>query len=277
MKRDILSEIVANKRHEVERQKQAVSPELLSETVERLREEESEARAARSMSRSLAESPTGIIAEFKRRSPSKGWIHREARPAEVIPAYERAGASALSILTDEAYFGGTLADIRAARPLTRLPILRKEFVVDEYQLLQARAVGADAVLLIASVLSREECGRLVDAAHSLGLETLLEIHGEEELPYADLPTDMVGVNNRHLGSFVTDPSHSLRVAGLLPAGKVLVSESGLSDPQTVARLRRAGYRGFLIGEAFMRSPLPGEALRAFAEGIRSEAGKEARP
>ena len=288
---DILSEITDHKRIEVELQKQAVSPEQLREQVRDLMENSPAPR--RSMKRALASSPAGIIAEFKRRSPSKGWIYKTAKADEIPAAYEAAGASAISILTDEKFFGGSLRDIRTARPLVDIPILRKDFIIDEYQLLQARIAGADAVLLIAACLTQEECADLTARAHALGLEVLLEIHSPRELAYISKDVDMVGVNNRNLGTFVTDVENSFRIAGQLRqtiAGvrnisdvrnipdaqdssdnprnlPLLVSESGISHPETICRLRTAGFRGFLIGETFMKTPQPGDALKGFIQGI----------
>lgn len=282
---DILSEITDHKRIEVELQKQAVSPEQLREQVRDLMENSPAPR--RSMKRALASSPAGIIAEFKRRSPSKGWIYETAKADEIPAAYEAAGASAISILTDAKFFGGSLRDIRTARPLVDIPILRKDFIIDEYQLLQARIAGADAVLLIAACLTQEECADLTARAHTLGLEVLLEIHSPRELAYISKDVDMVGVNNRNLGTFVTDVENSFRIAGQLRqtiAGvrnipdaqdssdtprnlPLLVSESGISHPETICRLRTAGFRGFLIGETFMKTPQPGDALKGFIQGI----------
>ncbi|RGT34581.1 indole-3-glycerol phosphate synthase TrpC [Bacteroides clarus] len=282
---DILSEITDHKRIEVELQKQAVSPEQLREQVCDLMENSPAPR--RSMKRALASSPAGIIAEFKRRSPSKGWIYETAKADEIPAAYEAAGASAISILTDAKFFGGSLRDIRTARPLVDIPILRKDFIIDEYQLLQARIAGADAVLLIAACLTQEECADLTAQAHALGLEVLLEIHSPRELAYISKDVDMVGVNNRNLGTFVTDVENSFRIAGQLRqtiAGvrnipdaqdssdpprnlPLLVSESGISHPETICRLRTAGFRGFLIGETFMKTPQPGDALKGFIQGI----------
>lgn len=282
---DILSEITDYKRIEVELQKQAVSPEQLREQVRDLMENSPAPR--RSMKRALASSPAGIIAEFKRRSPSKGWIYETAKADEIPAAYEAAGASAISILTDEKFFGGSLRDIRTARPLVDIPILRKDFIIDEYQLLQARIAGADAVLLIAACLTQEECADLTARAHALGLEVLLEIHSPRELAYISKDVDMVGVNNRNLGTFVTDVENSFRIAGQLrqtiadvrniPDAQdssdtprnlpLLVSESGISHPETICRLRTAGFRGFLIGETFMKTPQPGDALKGFIQGI----------
>lgn len=259
--KDILSEIIANKRFEVDLQKQAISIEQLQEGI-------SEAPAIRSMKQALAASMSGVIAEFKRRSPSKGWIKQGALPEEVVPSYVKAGASALSILTDKKFFGGSLKDIRTARPLAEIPILRKDFIIDEYQLYQAKIVGADAVLLIAAALEPEKCNELTEKAHSLGLEVLLEIHSADELGYINKEIDMVGINNRNLGTFFTDVENSFRLAGQLPQDAVLVSESGISNPETVKRLRATGFRGFLIGETFMKTEQPGETLQNFLQAIQ---------
>ena len=265
MAKDILEEIVANKRIEVERQKEQVSPSLLYNNVEKIIADGNSLQI--SMKTILANSASGIIAEFKRKSPSKGWIKEEGKP-EIIPAsYSENGASAVSILTDEKYFGGNMRFVRIARPNVKCPILRKDFIVDEYQIFQAKAIGADAVLLIAADLTKDECKAFAKTAHELGLETLLEVHSEPELEYVGENIDMVGVNNRNLGTFHTDVQNSYRLASLLPKDYVLVSESGISNPQTVRELREAGFRGFLIGETFMKTPDPGASLKAFIEEV----------
>ena len=217
-----------------------------------------------SLREALLRSDTGIIAEFKRRSPSKGWIKEEGR-ADIIPlSYQQNGAAALSILTDEQYFGGCDDFIRQARKSgVTLPILYKNFVIDEAQLYAAALCGASAVLLIAACLSKEDCKRLIDKAHQLGLEALLEMHSKQELEYTEFKPDICGINNRNLGSFVTDVENSFRLAELLPKEAVKVSESGISDPATVKALRQAGFQGFLIGENFMKTPDPGQALHDF--------------
>ena len=245
---DILQQIIATKHEEIER---------LCAKKPSLRE-------------ALLQSETGIIAEFKRRSPSKGWIKEEGR-ADVIPlAYQQNGATALSILTDERYFGGSDDFIRLARQSgVTLPILYKNFVIDEAQLYAAALCGASAVLLIAACLTKAQCKQLMDKSHALGLEVLLEMHAEHELEYADLGPDLCGINNRNLGSFVTDVENSFRLAELLPKDAVKVSESGISDPATVRALRSAGFRGFLIGENFMKTPDPGLALREFISATDS--------
>lgn len=268
--KDILTEIVAHKREELAALERQVPVEELRRQVAAL-----PPKPERSMRAALAASDSGIIAEFKRKSPSKGWIHEGASPADVVPAYEAFGASALSVLTDEKFFGGTLADIEAVRPLVSIPILRKDFIVSERQLLEARLSGADAALLIAACLPLDECRHLAEQAHALGLEILLEVHSPEELAYVECRPDMLGVNNRNLGTFVTDVQNSFRLAEALralagdgPDAPLLVSESGISRPETVRSLRAAGYRGFLMGEAFMKQEHPGEALRQFIGGLR---------
>ena len=239
---DILQEIVAHKHKEMER---------LCAKKPSLRD-------------ALLHSDTGIIAEFKRRSPSKGWIKEEGK-AEVIPlSYQQNGAAAISILTDEHYFGGCDDYIRMARKSgVTIPVLYKNFVIHEAQLYAAALCGASVVLLIAACLTKQECKTLLHKAHELGLEVLLEMHSEEELEYAEIGPDLCGINNRNLGSFVTDVENSFRLAELLPKDAVKVSESGISNPETVKALRQAGFRGFLIGENFMKTADPGQALNDF--------------
>lgn len=239
---DILQKIIATKREELA---------LLKSKKPSLRQ-------------ALLDSETGIIAEFKRRSPSKGWIKEDGQ-ADTIPlSYQMNGAAALSILTDEQYFGGSDDFIRIARQSgVTLPILYKNFVIDEAQLYAAALCGASAVLLIAACLSMQQCSVLLNKAHELGLEVLLEMHSEAELEYAALGPDLCGINNRNLGSFVTDVENSFRLAELLPKDAVKVSESGISNPDTVKTLRQAGFNGFLIGENFMKTANPGLALHDF--------------
>ena len=256
---DILQEIVAHKRIEVERFKAQLSERDIHRQVEAILD-----FSTPSMAQALSASDSGIIAEFKRRSPSKGWIKEDGKAEEIPLAYQQNGAAALSILTDVKYFGGCDDFIRIARRSgVKIPILYKNFIIDEYQLFQARLCGASAVLLIAADLSLAECKSLLQTAHALGLEVLLEVHSEPELEYAELGPDLCGINNRNLGSFVTDVENSFRLAELLPKDAVKVSESGISNPDTVRALRAAGFRGFLIGENFMKTPAPGQALSDF--------------
>ncbi len=216
-----------------------------------------------SMKSALINSQTGIIAEFKRRSPSKGEIHPKAMVNDIIPGYEQAGAAACSVLTDTPYFGGSLTDLAVASSLVSMPLLRKDFTISEFQIAQARLYGASAVLLIAAVLSAEEMQRFTRYAHDCGLEVLVEVHNVAELDKLPTDADMVGVNNRDLTTFRTDPTLSLHIASLLPDNVVKVAESGLTSISEVNRLRDAGYRGFLIGETFMRHDHPADALRRF--------------
>ncbi len=261
--KDILQEIVAHKRIEIDEAKQLVAPSVLHRQVEAMLDV-----STPSMQQALVASASGVIAEFKRKSPSKGWIKEEGQ-ADVIPlSYQQHGAAALSILTDQMYFGGCDDFIRQARNSgVTIPVLYKNFVIDEYQLFQARLCGASAVLLIAADLSLAECKTLLHTAHELGMEVLLEMHAEAELDYAALEPDMCGINNRNLGSFVTDVRNSFRLAELLPKEAVKVSESGISNPATVKALREAGFRGFLIGENFMKTDDPGQALGEFIDQI----------
>lgn len=264
---DILERIVADKRAEVAAAKAAV-PEAS------LRERLAAAPPPVPFREALLASPHGIIAEFKRKSPSRGWIHEDVDPGQVVPEYAAAGAAAVSILTDGPYFGGCLDYVVKMRPLVNVPILRKEFVIDRYQLVEARAAGADAVLLIASCLDKDTFRFLLDEAHQIGLQVLLEVHTTEELDYVTPEVDAVGVNNRHLGTFHTDVEVSFRMAEELcrkgltgSGGPVLVSESGISSPETVRRLRAEGFRGFLMGECFMKEENPGAALAAFVDAL----------
>lgn len=261
---DILEEIVAHKRVEIDERKRFVPLQQFTGAIQQMMDEGKPA----SMSEALTSSATGIIAEFKRKSPSKGWIHRDVKPQEVTPLYQSNGASSLSILTDTQYFGGYDEYIQQARQAgVTIPILYKNFIIDEYQLFQARFCGASAVLLIAACLTKDECKHLQHLAHELGMETLLEMHNDRDFDYASLEPDMYGINNRNLGTFTTDVNNSFRLAGRLPQGACLVSESGISHPDTVKELREVGFRGFLIGERFMREADPGAALKQFIEEL----------
>lgn len=270
---DILEQIIATKQHEVEALRHQLPEQELYTFVHQVMEGRpivphhplhaytaTCARTRTSMSQALQQSATGIIAEFKRKSPSKGWIHQDAAPQQVIPAYEQAGAAAVSVLTDEQYFGGSTQYLYSARPLVQIPLLRKEFIVHPYQVYGARLLGADAILLIAAALTLQTCRELSSLARQLGLEVLLEIHGQAELEYADSEPHLLGVNNRNLGTFHTDVANSFHLAPMLPTDVTWVSESGIDSPHTISALRQAGYRGFLMGEVFMRHQQPQQAL-----------------
>ena len=260
---DILEEIVAWKRRELEIMKEMQPTQKLQRIIE-----EQTYYKRPPIADALKSSSTGIIAEFKRKSPSLGWINEDAKASDIPFSYQQNGAAALSILTDNRYFGGDDEFIKEARMSgVRIPVLYKNFVIDEHQLLQARLCGASTVLLIAACLDFYECKRLLLTAHSLGLEVLLEMHSEDELVYAELEPDLYGINNRHLGSFKTDVETSFRLVDQLPENGVKVSESGISNPATVRALREAGFQGFLIGEAFMKTDNPGESLADFISKI----------
>ena len=252
----ILEQIVADKRLDVAARKQAVP-------MEHLKNLSAGMKPGRSLKQALTNSPTGIISEFKRKSPSKGYIHPDAQVASVVQAYQKAGCCGVSVLTDHAYFGGTIGDFKEARAVLDCPVLRKDFVIDPYQIYESKILGADVILLIAAALTMDEAYDLGELAHELDMEVLLEVHSEEELEYISRYTDMVGVNNRNLKTFKTDVQTSFDLAAKIPSGMVRISESGLSDPSTVNALRKAGYQGFLMGEAFMKNEQPGEALSSF--------------
>ena len=254
----ILDRIIEQKRIEVAQRQAAVPARLLPQSILFDRSPISARMAVQ------AAGSTGIIAEFKRKSPSKGVINNSVTVADVTQGYVRAGAACLSVLTDEPFFGGTSADLQEARRANpNTPILRKDFVIDGYQLLEAKAWGADLILLIASCLTPAEIIDLSKQAHELGLEVLLEVHDEAELEQSLCDTvDLVGVNNRNLKTFVTSVDTSLQLISRIPASFVRITESGLRNAATMQTLQAAGYDGFLIGEAFMTTPNPAQAMAA---------------
>jgi len=216
----------------------------------------------------LAPGRTGIIAEFKKASPSKGIINDKVSVTEVTRQYAEAGASALSVLTDESFFGGSLDDLLAAREANNIPILRKEFILDEYQITEAKAYGADIILLIAAILSPDSVNQLARFAKSLGMSVLLEVHNKAELDRSLCDElDAVGVNNRNLNDFSVSVQHSYDLVNLIPDRFLKISESGISNPQTIKELKAAGFNGFLIGENFMKEADPGAAIKAFAKAL----------
>lgn len=258
----ILDKILAEKSLEVARHKEAVPIGTLLKFPDLYRK-------SASFKGALLASDTGIIAEFKRKSPSKGWIHPDASPEVIVPMYQRGGAVASSILTDGSFFGGALGDLSKTRKLVNFPLLRKDFMIDEYQVFQAKVMGADFILLIAAALSPEQVRCLGRLAHDLGMEVLLEIHTEEELGCICPEVDVVGVNNRNLKTFVTDVETSFRLGELIPSKVVKISESGISSPDTVKALRAAGFKGFLMGENFMKEAEPGVALTSFINALKT--------
>jgi indole-3-glycerol phosphate synthase len=252
----ILDEILAHKRSEVRAARASTAPELVAERARA-------AAPARGLRRALAEGRAPrVVAEIKRRSPSRGEIRADFDPVGIAKAYEDAGAAAISVLTDERYFGGSLAVLEAVRAACSLPLLRKDFVVDPYQIDEARAAGADAVLLIVAALGQDELAALRAHALGLGMDALVEVHDERELEVAAaVGADLVGINNRDLRRFVTDLAVTERLAPRVPAGAVVVAESGIFGREDVERLARAGAHAFLVGESLMRERDPGLALR----------------
>ncbi|QHI38726.1 Indole-3-glycerol phosphate synthase [Kordia antarctica] len=259
----ILDKIIADKYKEVALKKSIIPISQLESSVLFNRETSSLAKA-------LRESDTGIIAEFKRRSPSKSVINQSASVQDVAKGYENAGVCGMSVLTDGKYFGGSLDDILLARASVQFPILRKEFIVDEYQIIEAKAHGADVILLIAAVLTRDEIKTLSETAKSLNLDVLLEVHNLEELQKSIMPSlDMLGVNNRNLKTFEVSTAISKELSTHIPNDFVKVSESGISSVKAIKDLKPFGYQGFLIGENFMKTENPGESALAFIEELRS--------
>lgn len=257
---NILDKIIANKKTEVALHK-AQFP------IEHLLDPSFMERECVSFKNAIRNSDSGIIAEFKRKSPSKGWIHPDARVESIIPEYTSGGAAAISVLTDQEFFGGNLNDLKRARELTHIPILRKDFIIDEYQILQAKAFGADCILLIASALTQDEIKHFTLLARSIGIEVLIEVHEKKELDSIIITPDLIGVNNRNLKTFETSVDTSLMLYDDLPDEVIKISESGISSTESVHKLRQAGYDGFLMGENFMKEVSPGDALKSFCQQI----------
>lgn len=257
----ILEQIIAKKKEEVALRKSKVGLDALQAMPYY-------ARPTISIVNELGkDGASGIIAEFKRRSPSKGLINGEADPVHTTKTYQSAGASAVSILTDETFFGGSDADLMAVRPHLTIPVLRKEFIIDAYQVHEAKAIGADLILLIAACLSPNEVASLSSLAQDLGLEVLLELHDEDELGHVCETVDLVGINNRSLKTFDVNIERSLNMARQLPDGFLKVAESGIDDPAQVRLFRDNGYHACLIGENFMKTQDPGKALAEFITKI----------
>lgn len=257
-----LDKIIAHKKREVAERKALYPPTLLEKSIF------FETPVVSMKAYLRRPDKDGIIAEFKRRSPSKGVLNGLASPERITIGYMQAGASALSVLTDREFFGGSNEDLTTARKFNFCPILRKDFVVDEYQIVEAKSIGADAVLLIAAALEPDECKRLATFAHQFGLEVLLEVHDEAECrSHGRCGADIVGVNNRNLHSFEVSLKTSKKLSGMIEA-EVKISESGITRPEDIAELKHYGFEGFLIGENFMKHSRPEVAAREFVEGLR---------
>lgn len=255
---NILDKIVAHKKEEVAYQRKQVSVSELQDSA--LFEQK-----CFSLVKNLP-ATTGIIAEFKRRSPSKGIINANASVEAVTNAYADHGAAGISVLTDAHFFGGSLADFALARKLS-IPLLRKDFMINEYQFFEAKAHGADVVLLIAACLSPAQANEYAHLSRELGMETLLELHSEDELGHVDDAVSMVGINNRNLKDFKVDIEHAVRLKDRLPKGKPAIAESGIYEVSIFRELRAAGFDGFLMGEYFMKEQQPGDAFKKFVDQI----------
>jgi indole-3-glycerol phosphate synthase len=259
---NILDNIIATKKIEVEQKKKLVPVKDL-ETFPHFH-----ANCNSLVSSLLMDGATGIIAEFKRKSPSKGVINEDVQIGPVVEAYDTMGASGISILTDENYFGGSNEDVIYAKEIVSVPILRKDFIIDEYQIVEAKAIGASVILLIAACLTPERVKELALFAKRLSLEVLLEIHNEDELQHIQTEVDIVGVNNRDLKTFTVDVNRSIELADKIPTEKVKISESGISNVNTIVLLQQHGFKGYLIGENFMKEPDPALAFRKFVDDLK---------
>jgi len=260
---NILETIIEQKKREIAVKKQSVDIDFLKSLNTDFD------RKGLSLKEKLLSGEPNIIAEFKRKSPSKGWMNKDIPLSEVVTAYEEYGAAAISVLTDKEFFGGDLEELKVARSETDIPLLRKDFMIDEFQLYEAKSYGADIILLIAACLSKEEVKRLAKKAKALRLEVLLEIHSKEEIGHICDDVDIIGVNNRNLETFITDIKTSVDLIEFLPADKPVISESGISDVDTIITLHDIGFKGFLIGETFMKEQQPAIAFADFMKALRS--------
>lgn len=256
---NILDKIIERKKQEIKDSKSKVS-------VEQLKDSEFFGRKTFSLKETL-ESKSGIIAEFKRQSPSKGIINNQILPLEVASAYEKFGASGISILTDKDFFGGSFDDILSVRDHINIPILRKDFMVDDYQFYEAKSIGADVILLIAACLSPNQVSEFTELAHDLDLEILLEIHTVEELQHINKNIDFVGINNRNLKDFKVDLQHSVNLKNQLPENILSVAESGIYNEDDFKYLKEKGFNGFLMGEYFMKNENPGNKFSEFVSNV----------
>ncbi len=265
---DILETIVAVKRKEVEKLKPMSS-------IERFEKDGFFWQIAnRSLvTHLLLPGSTGIIAEFKRKSPSKGWFKTKELEVEPVVVSYNKHAAGISVLTDEAFFGGDLDDLIQTKVVTDIPVLRKDFIIDKWQIAEAKAFGADVILLIAACLTKDEVKEFAVYANSIGLESILEVHNEEELGHCCDEVSMVGVNNRNLKTFEVSIDTSLQLINKIPAGKPAIAESGISTVETIQQLREAGFKGFLIGETFMKQEDPGKAFENFVNKLSTDERK----
>ena len=259
-----LQEIVLEKRKQVEEDKQTVPVQMLEQSVYFDRQ------CASLKEYITRNDKSGIIAEIKKKSPALGAINPEISVENLAKSYQQAGVSAISVLTDTKFFGGCNADLIGARGNTTCPILRKDFVIDAFQVTEAKSIGADIILLIAAILTKEEIAQFTELAHKLGMEVILEIHAEQELEKVYKNVDVIGINNRNLETMQIDITTSKSMAKLIPAGFLKISESGIENPEVVLELKQFGYNGFLIGSYFMKHQEPGKACAEFIQQIKKQ-------
>ena len=258
---NILTRIVKDKRKEVELRSRLIPINQLEQSI-------LFNRSTFSLVQNLSQSATGIIAEHKRRSPSKAVINHNLNVQDVAIGYEKAGVCGMSVLTDSKYFGGSLDDLLLARASCELPLLRKEFIISEYQIIESKAYGADAILLIAAILKKDEIKRFSELAKSLNLEIILEVHNTAELTNSLMPSlQMIGVNNRNLKTFEVDIAHSKKLSKTIPSEFVSISESGISSIEAIKELKPFGFKGFLVGENFMKTDNPGQSASNFIKNL----------
>ncbi|CAD7796690.1 Indole-3-glycerol phosphate synthase [Chryseobacterium aquaeductus] len=255
----ILDTIIERKKEEIKESKSKIS-------AQQLKDSEFFSRKTLSLKDTL-KSKSGIIAEFKRKSPSKGIINDKFSALEVVSDYEKFGASAISILTDKDFFGGSSNDILSVRNHIKIPILRKDFMIDEYQFYEAKSMGADVILLIAAYLSPDQVSEFTQLAHQLNLEVLLEIHSEDELKHIDKNVEFVGINNRNLKDFKVDLQHSVQLKNQLPKEILTIAESGIYSFEDYKYLKEKGFEGFLMGEYFMKDENPGNKFSEFISNV----------
>lgn len=256
---NILDTIIERKKQEIQDSKSKIS-------LQQLKDSEFFGRTTYSLKETI-QSKSGIIAEFKRKSPSKGIINDKVSPLEVVSEYQKFGASAVSILTDQDFFGGSFDDILSVRKSVNIPILRKDFMIDEYQFFEAKSMGADVILLIAACLSPNQVSEFTELAHQLDLEVLLEIHTEEELLHINKNIDFVGINNRNLKDFKVDLQHSVNLKNQLPYDILSIAESGIYSEEDFKFLKEKGFNGFLMGEYFMKNENPGNKFKEFVSRV----------
>ena len=261
---NILETIIAQKKKEVAEKKSSMGIDFFKFMNDDFN------KPCLSLKEKLLHDDANIIAEFKRKSPSKGWMNEHIHISEVIPSYEQHSAAAISVLTDNFFFGGDIEELKIARVEVGIPLLRKDFIIDEFQLYEAKSYGADIILLIAACLSKVKIKELAAKAKELKLEVLLEIHTKEEIDFICDDVDIIGINNRNLETFVTDVSTSIDLIKFIPADKPVISESGISDIDTIINLHHAGFKGFLIGEAFMKAKNPAIAFAEFMKQLKAK-------